>query len=141
MKKKSKNKPIIFIQPWGTYCNDTIVCVGGQYKDMVRFLKQLKYCKPEVIQELVASEKDITAAIDKGNYGWFKFMQKSNYSIIWLKKIDDDWSCWEVLMHELHHAVACILGDERAMANEPEALAYQQEYLFRAIRRRLQNIK
>ena len=56
----------------------------------------------------------------------------------WPKK--SQWENYEILMHELHHAVHIILGEKRGMANEKEALAYAQEILFNRIRRKLDRI-
>ena len=89
-----------------------------------KFYDWVKGCEKYFVQN---AERE-----DKG----FLF-QDGGASVLWLKEWDGSWSAAEVLIHELHHAVHFILGQGKIMGDEVEALAYQQEYLFRGIRQRL----
>ncbi len=132
-----RNLKRVFIQDWGTYTNQTLVVLGMNRKQIVHQLKRFGVKKDfkdwiekngEFIDENIARE-------DKGF-----FAHNNGGSILWLKGWDNTWGAGEVLLHELHHAVHFILGQSKGMLAECEAMAYQQEWLFRTIRRRLTNL-
>ncbi len=92
--------------------------------------------KPGVIEEFTEHKKMFNEA-QEGAQGFVLNLPKSNVTVLWLKVYDIHWECMETLIHELHHAVYIVLGKNRSMADEMEALAYQQEFLFRSIRQHL----
>ena len=49
----------------------------------------------------------------------------------------NDWRHWDGLLHEVTHLIHAVLGHSKNMMDEDEARAYQTEFLFREIRRKL----
>ena len=142
MRKKKKAKRakrgFSFLQDWGTYPAQTLVCVGLGKPEVLKVLRS--YGGSDGTGRTMARMAD---AFDKTvehdltkNKGYFWSFE--GRSVLAVREYADRWEWWETLMHELHHAVHLINGEERGQEKELEALAYQQEYLFRAIRRRLQ---
>lgn len=130
-------KKISFIQGWGTYTNQTFVCVGMTFQEVIRQNKRLHADKwfTDFITERKATFEGELRAMPKG----FLMYHESGASLLWLKTWKDDWEHYETLIHELHHAVHFMLGKLRLMNDEAEALAYQQEWMFRQLRRRLRH--
>jgi hypothetical protein len=69
------------------------------------------------------------------------------YTALFLSKFIDIWPSYETLMHECTHLVLNVLAAGHSFIDfhsgekkqiEHEGIAYQHEYLFRSIRRRLQ---
>ncbi len=134
---KSKNKTTkkAFIQEWGTYSNQTIVSVGMDVEDMLKYLKRIK-AKYEIVKNLAANkeviekfllEKCASCHIDREN----------GATILFFPEWKNDWEHWDTLIHEVTHLVHAVLGKMKNMMDEDEARAYQTEYLFREIRRKL----
>lgn len=119
-----------FIQDWGTFDNDTLVCVGmtkdeilsviATFHDSYRFVEWFRKNAPN----------------DECTKGYF--MEFEAKSVLSIKVYGDAWEFWETLIHELHHAVHIVLGHNRGMEEEKEALAYQQQFLFHEMRKKLQ---
>lgn len=133
MKKAYKT---IFIQDWGTYGDETVVAVGTTIDEVVQYLKKHKASQGSIkSMEEDAKELSETMKCSKG------FFAKPNDttvgSFLWTRDWDNSWEHSEVLVHELFHAVYNTLGKGRSMMDEQESMAYQQEFLFRAIRRKL----
>lgn len=140
MKKKNKKKPVktIFVQDWGTYPNQTLVCLGAKPKEILAYAKRIK-AKPILLKWLTEEvDKSIKESIEKDHLGFF--MHNDGRSILWLREFTDNWDFYGVLLHELHHAVFVILGSNKKMEEEIEAQAYQFEYLFQQIRRKIQKV-
>lgn len=138
IKKLSKNnKKFFYVQEWGSYTNQTLVCVGMTANEIVSASKKLKSDK-EFIDFL---DKDIRDEVDKlqidGSNGMFT--EKNGASLLWLKVWENTWKSTGVLIHELSHAIYMILDKSKGMMDEVEAKAYQQEYLFHQIRSKLDN--
>ena len=126
-----------FIQEWGTYTNQTLICVNLTTDEIIKAAKKEKAAK-WFIDILEKDKEDIKKLMDDGARGFF--MSNQGASVLWLKKFEDEWEWYEVLMHELHHAVHHILRDNKGMGDELEAQAYQQEFLFREIRHVLRDV-
>jgi len=105
-------------------------------KEVVKFLKKNKASE----KSIKAIEEDSSSFSEtmKNSKGFFaKPTDVSVGSFLWLREWDNSWECAEVLVHELFHAVYITLGKGRSMMDEQEAMAYQQEFLFQNIRRKL----
>jgi len=138
-KKQKKNVPFAFIQDFGTYQDDMFVIVGAKSReDIVKVAKSARI-KKSLIKYL--SEGDIgTDFKEAGSIVSFTQDGTENM-VLFLHYWKNCWDFWETLMHELHHVVHFHIAVARRMEKEAEALAYQQEYLFRSIRRKLQGTR
>lgn len=132
MAKKTTKKPFKhkFIQEWGTYANDTLVYVGMSRDEIVKDIK--KYEDNEDLVANLMNEETLKAFSGRGFV-----LREKNKTILWLNDWDNDWEYIEVLVHEIHHLVQLICVDIRNMSGEIEGLAYQQEYLLKEIRTKL----
>lgn len=123
-------KKKIFVQEWGTFPSETLVCVGVSVPYIKTWLKK-NNCHVTFLDDSDAQKR-----IDQGVIG-FSFVYTNGQSIMWLrdyskKNLEDI----ETLMHEVHHLVY-FMAIQKGFENEYEAKAYQFTYLFRNIRRRL----
>jgi len=137
-RKQHKAKPYtkIFLQDWGTFKNQTLVAVGVGTKEMAAYMKRIGAKQSSI--DVFNNDKQRLEELMKSSNGFFSTPDDaSTGSILWLKSWDESWKDYEVLIHELFHAVYCILGKGRSMMEEQEAMAYQQEFLFGEIRRKL----
>lgn len=133
--KKKKRTKAYFIQNWGTYSNQTFVVVGMKGKEILRAMKRAKLVKEAITDfEKEHEELDKSWLVD-GHNGmcWIK----DGRSLLWVREWKDDWDHHETLIHEIFHLVHAVLQKGKNMANEDEACAYQQEYLYRQIRRNI----
>lgn len=126
------------MQGWGTYSNQMVVVIGMNYDETVKALqrKHLRL-KSEAIEAFRKEEKEIRARITEGCNGLF--WSNEGRSLLWLREWTGDWQCYETLLHELYHGISAILHKNKGMIYEEEACAYQQEFLFREIRRKIQS--
>lgn len=122
----------IFIQDWGTYSNETLVCINVSFDEIVKWTIKNKYKVPVLIQEPEETRECIKEAPG------FVVIGSDHTSLLWMKEFRDKWEFYETLMHEVHHLVHGIFSHKR-MLHEKDANAYQFEYLFREIRRKLKN--
>lgn len=134
--KKKKLVKLCFIQDWGTFTMQTLVCIGMTYNEIVAEMKKRDL---NGIKDFIKENEDEKDYFDIGNnHQSGMFWHCENRSVLWLEEFKDDWNFYETLMHEVHHAVQCLLADRKSMSEEIEALAYQQEFLFHNIRRTIQ---
>ena len=135
-----KKNPFAFVHPWGGTPDETLVVVGTKDpKDYVRIFRHFKV-KPDLAKDVITWLKDgIGKQTDNGAFFWVE-SDHGRFTSLYLKDWANDWSHYETLMHELHHAVNYVLVDCRGMGKEPEAQAYAQEMLFHGIRRKLENL-
>jgi hypothetical protein len=126
----TKGKKFAFIQDWGTYTNETLVIIGMDAEDMLRYVKQngLNFSSG-FSEKLRRAFKDTNASgrcvFDEGR------------SILWLPSWSNTWEDYDTLIHEIVHLIYRCLCCNKNMGDEDEAQAYQTEYLFRKIRLRL----
>lgn len=130
-KKATKQKPIIFIQDHGTYTNETVCCFGGTKKDILAYLKRIKSTKDAY--QWILSDFDDEKPSEQG----FVLSNSHGHTLLWMFPYKNYWKFWEILIHELSHLVDVVLSDQKKMMQETEARAYQIEFLFRSIRRKL----
>jgi hypothetical protein len=145
-KKTKQQKPFAFIQDLNTLPEDILVVVGSKRIEDWKILLKKLHIKQNVTNEIVSSlEKDNIE--DKGVAGFFDSLSikseknfHANFLCIaeWPKKAG--WVDYEVLIHELHHAVQMIMSEQKGMSTEREALAYAHENLFHTLRRKLDGI-
>lgn len=135
MTKKTAIK--IFIQDWGTFPNETLVCIGGSYEYMIRWLISKKLDADFMIPHKEKIEKTILNK-DRG----LAITTTSGQSILWLRQYKKDNKSWEdieVLLHEIHHLIDSV-SFQKGFDDECEAKAYQLEYLFRNIRHKINGV-
>lgn len=140
MKKKKRTK-YWYLQDWGTYTTQTPVFVGYTPAEICATLKRQKDFNKEAVAEF-CEDIDETEKVFKTVQGgiWFT---KTGFSIMYLPKYEGSWSDIETLVHECFHLVINQLGKSKMLINhstqtvEEEALAYQQEYLWKNIRYKL----
>jgi hypothetical protein len=133
MKLKSKTPTFktVFLQKWGTFSNETMVCVGVTKSEILADMKRLKV-KPELIE---AFTRKVGGMESKAAFVWTP--PGTGATLLWM----DSWSnvaedmC--TLVHETNHLIYDISRD-KGFRDEPEIQAYQQEYLFRGIIAELQ---
>ena len=130
---EKKNKKFFFIQDWGTFSNETLVCVGMTHNEIVGVLRQIK-AKIEIARSFIQDHDKFEnfSGLDRV---WYD--RGLGATILSLKDWSNDWKHWDCLVHESTHLVHEILGHQKNMMDEDEARAYQIEYLFREIRRKL----
>lgn len=137
-KKKKKEQKFAYIQEWGTYSNETIVSVGMTAEEILDWLKKNNGSKKFIDFINKDARKEVERMISERVGGLF--LPCEGASLLWLCEWKNNWEQIEILVHEVHHAVQAILGRHRNMMQEDEALAYQQQFLFREIRRKLQKL-
>ena len=131
--KIMKKKKIAFIQPWGTYINDTLVCIGMNHQEVMAYMKKI-HTRIEIAKDWVRDTPMINDVMGNGNA---LFWNSSGASVLWLKDWKDDWVHYDTIAHELIHALQAIMIKDKRMGGEDEAMAYQFEFLFREIRRKI----
>ena len=117
-----------YVQDWGTYSNQTLVCVAMSKKEIGKVLKRLN---PKMSDDFLSAQIS-----DDGNSTGYVYHLKGK-TVLFLQEPPSEWRHWETLVHETYHLVSLVFSD-KSMNDEEEASAYQQQFLFRAIRRRLQ---
>lgn len=134
--KKKKLKKGAFYQNWGTYTNETLVAVNMSHVEIVRWMKTHK-AKPEIIAEWEEGKEDNEKIFLTDQHKGVTWTSKNGASLLWFKKWENTWDCFETLVHETRHLVDAVFKDKR-MLEEAEACAYQQEFFFRELRRKLE---
>ena len=125
--KKSKFSTI-FIQDWGTFSNETLVCVNQDKAQILRYMKQTRI-KPYLITLFEAKpETDALAFV------WTPSM--TGCTMLWLKTWTGDFKDLDTLVHETNHLIYDISRD-KGFKDEAEIQAYQQAYLFSGILEKL----
>ncbi len=130
-KKATKQKSIIFIQDHGTYSNETVCCFGGTKKDILAYLKRIKATKSAI--QFVSKDFPEKYPSENG----FIIYSDNGQTVLWMFPYKNCWKFWDILIHELSHLVDVVLSKQKCMSEETEARAYQIEFLFKTIRRKL----
>ena len=118
----------IFIQDWGTFSNETLVCVNRDKAQILRYMRQTRI-KPELIELFEAkSETDAAAFV------WTP--RGTGCTLLWLREWAGDPEDLDTLVHETNHLVYDISRD-KGFKDEAEIQAYQQAYLFSGILEKL----
>lgn len=129
--------PRIFLLSHGTYANETIVAIGAAMPEVIRYAKRIGAKKDAVAWLETCHKEDLENHTTPSESGYIREAPAGGYTLMWLKPFEDCWEFWETLIHELSHLVDFVLSDQKRMAKETEARAYQIEYLFRQVRRKL----
>ena len=122
--KKPKFKATFF-QDWGTFSNETLVCVGVDKPEILRYMK-LSGVKPDLIAAFTRKVDSPTASA----FVWTPPM--TGCTLLWLKRWTGNADDLDDLVHETNHLIYDIARD-KGFQNEPEIQAYQQGYLFSGI--------
>jgi len=139
--KKKKLTRFWYIQDWGTYNVQTPVFFGYTIPEITRIMNKIEI-KQEA-KNLWNNDSKMTDEVFENKSGgvW----RNSGYTLLYLPKFEDTWDLYETILHECVHLVLYQLGGHKMFINqscnsiEEEGLAYQIEFLFRAIRRKLQS--
>ena len=126
MKKPKFNA--IFIQDWGTFSNETLVCVNVDKAQILRYMRQT-HIKPELI-DLFETKSETDAAA----YVWTP--NGTGCTMLWLQGWTGNPDDLDTLVHETNHLVYDISRD-KGFKDEAEIQAYQQAYLFSGILEKL----
>lgn len=138
MKKRFKN--LMFVQTCGTYTDEILVIVGEFKKtEVFKYLKKVK-AKVDYSKWVLNDYDEWLRVIKEEAKGLFCFNDKVSGTVLMLRKPEDTWEYWEVIMHEVHHIVQK-LSKKNKMFEEAEAQAYLFEYLFRQLRRKIMGIE
>jgi len=138
MKKKKKRTKFWYIQEWGTYNTQTPVFVGYSCKEVTKVMEGRKDWKKEILEAWKKDGMHEYDADGKSGTVW----RHEGYTLLMLRDWDGSWKSLDNLLHETMHLVLGHLGMSKYFVRssediEQEGLAYQQEFLFRQIRRRL----
>lgn len=134
MKKKrdsDRDFKTCFVLDWGTYACQSVVAINTPKAEVLAFMRRAKLKKA-----FVAAYEGDDVPSDDDAAGYFWHVREPQGSVIAVTSPFNQWPFWEALVHECHHAVHRWLGKDRGMENETEALAYQQEYLWKTIRQK-----
>jgi hypothetical protein len=118
----------IFMQDWGTFSNETLVCVNRDKAQILRYMKQTQI-KPELIELFEAK-----AETDAAAFVWTPL--RTGCTMLWLRGWTGDPEDLDTLVHETNHLVYDISRD-KGFKDEAEIQAYQQAYLFSGILEKL----
>jgi hypothetical protein len=121
----------MFFQKWGTFSNETMVCVGVTKTEILAFMKR-GWVKPDLIE---AFSRKRGPTEDKCAFVWTP--PGTGATVLWMNGFDNDFEDMCTIVHETNHLVYDISRD-KGFRDEPEIQAYQQEYLFRNIIAELQ---
>lgn len=130
-----KSRSISWTQDWGTYPDLMTVCVGlGNYQELIND------CRRQKCEEWVKALEDRKAELDDlattHHFTTWKF-KGITYSVLWLMEWRKTPVAYSVLAHELIHAVSFVLGSRLDIRKENEAFAYQHQFLFKEIIKKL----
>ena len=126
-------KRLAFLQRWGSYSNETLVIVGATKGEIIAFMKRL-----DVKEEIIARfERNGPTDDDADQLAYVWNPPGTGVTLLYFKDWVNDWDHWDTLLHETNHLIHHVLVKSKGMHEEPEAQAYQQEFLFRTIRRKL----
>jgi hypothetical protein len=113
-----------------------IVCfIGLDYEDILKEVNKKLYNNE--FKECIKKDGTLEKYIEK-DLGFFTHYKDKGFMTLWMKEYKDEWDFYEILLHELHHGVH-IISESRGFMDEMEAKAYLFQYLFREIRRKIQN--
>ena len=132
MKRGQKMKyKTIFFQDWGTFNGTTLVCVGWKnYAEIKEHLKKRKHWDWYNAMHHKPDE------FDSHHFSKWKYKNR-RFSLLFLKDYKPKFDYYNILSHELVHAVMFMMSDYLEVEEESEAVAYQHTYLMREIVKKL----
>ena len=124
--KRKQTFNTIFLQDWGTFTNETLVCVAVTEKEILQFMKRNNFRKTLIEQ----FERKSAPSAGANAFVWTPI--GTGCTLLWM----DSWlgrrEDVNTLVHETNHLIYDISRD-KGFKDEPEIQAYQQEYLFKNI--------
>jgi hypothetical protein len=124
--KRKQTFNTIFLQDWGTFTNETLVCVAVTKKEILQFMKRNNFRKTLIEQ----FERKSAPSAGASAFVWNP--TGAGCTLLWM----DSWlgrrEDVNTLVHETNHLIYDISRD-KGFEDEPEIQAYQQEYLFKNI--------
>jgi hypothetical protein len=97
---------VLVIQDWGTYSNQTLVCIGLSFDEITRRLK--RFGKAGTIDWL-NEETTIRDRIKCASASvWFE----EGRSVLWLKAWANAWEHFDTLNHETVHLIDAMLDPQ-----------------------------
>lgn len=130
---KRKKQPKYYIQGWGTYSNETLVCVGMTFDEILAAQKKEK-AYPWIKKVMLLDKHLIVEQLNAGNaFVW----HNDGTTLLYFPEWKNNWNHWDTLIHEISHLIDFVMVGGKRMSDETEGKAYQMEYLFREIRRKL----
>lgn len=136
-KSKTKQRKFSYLQEWGSYTNQTYIAIGMNHNEIVKDMKRRNFGAHiiKIFNDQKKENDDRWFNPQVGNTGvcWFH----DGKSLLWLPHWKNDWEHWDTIVHEISHLIFEVMCKGKNMTVETEAQAYQLEYLFRAIRRKL----
>lgn len=138
---KKKRTKYWYLQDWGTYTTQIPVFVGYTPTEICEVLKRQKDFNKDAVASF-CNDLDDTSNVFKTVQGGI-WTSGNGYSLLYLPKYTGRLSDIATLVHECFHLVINQLGRHKLFINhstqsiEEEAMAYQQEFLWQAIQRRL----
>lgn len=136
-KKSKKSEPLIFFQDCGIFSNEIVVSLGAGKEEVLSFLDK-HCCSSEARAWIEKQDKEMFESIDEDHQGMV--CHEDGRLLLLLRPFENSWEYWETLLHELHH-ITLFLAQEKKMLAEFEGQAYLQGYLFKSIRRKLEEIE
>lgn len=133
--RKKKSQKAYFIQDWGSYSNETLVVVAMNGDEILSAMKRLKI-KKDVIDKFKEEKVTLDRSWFVNNNCAMCWIYEGR-TILWLRDWKEDWDHYETLLHECFHLIHNVLQVNKNMANEDEGCAYELEFLFRSMRRKL----
>jgi hypothetical protein len=132
MKKPKSKTPTfktIFFQKWGTFSNETMICIAMQRPEIISFMKRAK-----VKKELIEKFEKIGPKPGAAAFVWTP--PGTGCTLLWMGGFANDDEDIFDLVHETNHLVFDIARD-KGFRDEAEINAYQQEFLFKNILKEL----
>jgi hypothetical protein len=130
-----------FWQTLGSYPGQIFVAVGLNGKETIAAARDIEG-EPgsvKIWNKFVSeNEKELLENIEEREVaGCVITDDEEAIGILYLNSFDGGHKDRCTLIHELHHVVHFMLMEDRGFQKEPEALAYQQEFLYNVIAKHL----
>lgn len=129
MKKVKPQFKYCYVQSWGTYANQTFVVVNMTKAEIVSAMKK---------RRLDAEAIDAFARIASKFGGDALVWTYDGKTLLWFRGWNNGLEDLGNLTHETNHLIYDVLVKDKGFKDEPEAMAYQQEFLFMAIAKKLE---
>lgn len=142
-KPKKKKQKYWYIQPNGTYPDETLVFAGYSVAEIKKIIARQKDWKKGIKEEWL-EELDVDTAYRHDTA--YMLHTSGNNTMIILPNFEYEALCYDTLSHECLH-LALFFARYRGLLSthdnklliEEEAIVYMHEYLTREIRRKLYN--
>lgn len=127
-------KSIFWTQDWGTYPDHTLVCCGFfKYEEVVKLTAKQKCLD---WSKALEHRSKLDPPTSNPHFTRWEFKGDS-YSVLWLIDWKPNVEHYAILAHELTHGIHLVLGRRLDACEEIEASAYQMQFLFERIVKKL----